>query len=305
MNRLLHTDAALATEELETDLLLEALYQRFGFDFRAYERAALKSKLHALMQARQLATVSQLQDRMLHDPQTGAALLRALSVQPSSAVRRPAAGTPAAQGARLLPARLGRAQGVAGRMRGRAGSMDARDPAGRRTAARAHRDICHRRQRRNAGRRRRRQHRPRLPGRVSGKLPQERRQRQPGRFLRRQGKRAVLQPQLRSRITWAQYNLVTDASFNEFQLILCRKALADFGPVLRQHTLQLFHDSLSLFGVLGLDREMDDGDLLRGSYQHVFPASPGTNASPETFHNRGQTSILKYFQIRGQTSIVK
>src|SRR6476469_9394437 len=83
LNRSLHIDAALATEELETDLLLEALYQRFGFDFRAYERMALKRKLHALMQTRELATVSELQDRMLHDPDAGAALLLALSVQPA------------------------------------------------------------------------------------------------------------------------------------------------------------------------------------------------------------------------------
>ncbi len=84
------------------------------------------------------------------------------------------------------------------------------------------------------------------------------------------GKRAVLRADLRQRITWAQYNLVTDASFNEFQLIVCRRALADFGPMLRQQTLKLFHDSLSLFGVLGLDRPFDDGDALRGHYQPVF-----------------------------------
>ena len=57
---------------------------------------------------------------------------------------------------------------------------------------------------------------------------------------------------LQNRITWAQYNMVTDASFNEFQMIVCQRALPDFGPLLRQRVLRLFHDSLSLFGVLGL-----------------------------------------------------
>ena len=88
------------------------------------------------------------------------------------------------------------------------------------------------------------------------------------------GKRAVLKAHLRKRITWAQYNLVTDASFNEFQLILCRRALADFGPVLRQKTLALFHDSLALFGVLGLDRELDASDVLRASYAALFTHQP-------------------------------
>ena len=46
--------------------------------------------------------------------------------------------------------------------------------------------------------------------------------------------RAVLRPDLLDCITWAEYKLVTDASFNEFELIVCRRALADFGPPLRQ-----------------------------------------------------------------------
>ena len=80
----------------------------------------------------------------------------------------------------------------------------------------------------------------------------------------------MLKDDLRKRITWAQYNLVTDASFNEFQLILCRRALADFGPALRHKTLTLFHDSLARFGVLGLDRELDESDPLCASYAPVF-----------------------------------
>ena len=57
-------------------------------------------------------------------------------------------------------------------------------------------------------------------------------------------------------------------------MILCRRALADFGPVLRQKTLKLFHDSLALFGVLGLERELDDADALRASYAPVFAHQP-------------------------------
>eukprot|EP01041_Mallomonas_annulata_P037157 gene37157-60403_t len=89
-------------------------------------------------------------------------------------------------------------------------------------------------------------------------------------FFEVRGKRAVLLPALRNRITWAQYSLVTDASFNEFHLIVCRRALGDFGPGLRRRALQLFHDSLALFGVLGLDRELDDSDLLRANYVPVM-----------------------------------
>jgi chemotaxis protein methyltransferase CheR len=80
------------------------------------------------------------------------------------------------------------------------------------------------------------------------------------------GRRLALAPALRSHITWAQYNLVTDASFNEFNLIVCRRAPPDFGPVLRQRVLNLFHGSLAPFGILGLDRAIDSTDALAAHY---------------------------------------
>jgi chemotaxis protein methyltransferase CheR len=80
---------------------------------------------------------------------------------------------------------------------------------------------------------------------------------------------ARLQPQLRRHITWSQYSLVTNASFNEFQAILCCNALPDFGPVLRQRVLRLFHDSLARFGVLCLDRQLAVSDAHAGAYQGI------------------------------------
>ncbi|HEV7815489.1 MAG TPA: CheR family methyltransferase, partial [Janthinobacterium sp.] len=81
-------DSAAATpaalEDLEFELLLEALQRHVGFDFRGYEQGALRRKLRGLMLRRGLATVSALQDRALHDAATGAALLRALSVAPAA-----------------------------------------------------------------------------------------------------------------------------------------------------------------------------------------------------------------------------
>ncbi|MES2128690.1 MAG: chemotaxis protein, partial [Pseudomonadota bacterium] len=70
---------ATGPEELELDLLLEALYQRHGFDFRGYERRAVRTRVHQMMAQRALRTVSQLQDQVLHDPQASAALLRSFS----------------------------------------------------------------------------------------------------------------------------------------------------------------------------------------------------------------------------------
>ena len=66
------------------------------------------------------------------------------------------------------------------------------------------------------------------------------------------GGAAVFHPELGSNITWAQYNLATDASFNEFEFILCRSGLNDYASRLRRRAFQLFFDSLPTFGILSI-----------------------------------------------------
>jgi chemotaxis protein methyltransferase CheR len=270
LNRAHHVDPAQATEELETDLLLEAIFLRFGFDFRAYERSALRRKLQELMQSQQLATVSQVLDRTLHDPAVRSALLRKLSVQPAFLFDDPQQ----ARQLRTVLAACLRASAVPKVWLAECGGAEeawslaillADEQLHTRTeifATVANEEL--------------------LAEVADASIPMERMEEYQENYMKSggtanlsayfdiHGKRAVLKPYLRSRITWAQYNLVTDASFNEFQLIVCLRALADFGPLLRHKTLKLFHDSLSLFGVLGLDRELDDGDPLLESYTALF-----------------------------------
>jgi chemotaxis protein methyltransferase CheR len=264
-------EGGLATEELEIELLLEALFQRFGHDFRSYDRPTLRRKLHEVMKARALNTVSSLQDRVLHDPGAGAALLRALSVQPAALFDDPEQ----ARQLRIVLAASLRASAVPKVWLAECAGPEqawslaillAEEQLHLRTeiyATVANEEM--------------------LAAASLASFPAERMEQYQESYFRSGGTaqladyfdiqdgRATLLASLRSRITWAQYNLVTDASFNEFQLIICQRALRDFGPMLRQRVIRLFHDSLSLFGVLGLDREIPDGDELAASYQAVFP----------------------------------
>jgi chemotaxis protein methyltransferase CheR len=63
---------------------------------------------------------------------------------------------------------------------------------------------------------------------------------------------AIIRKDLRENITFSQHNLVTDQVFNEFQLILCRNVMIYFNKQLQNKVVQLFHNSLSTFGYLGL-----------------------------------------------------
>jgi len=57
---------------------------------------------------------------------------------------------------------------------------------------------------------------------------------------------------LRSKMIFATHNLVSDRSFNEFQLILCRNVLIYFDKDLQSKVFQLFDDSLETLGFLAL-----------------------------------------------------
>ncbi|GAB3454882.1 chemotaxis protein CheR [Massilia terrae] len=263
--------AGVAPDELEIELLLEAMYQRFGVDFRGYARPALKRRLTELIRAQGLATISALQERMLHQPGALAVLLRALAVPPAALfdppqhalllreVLVPALGVCALPRVWLAEcAGIGEAWALAillaeTQLHGRteifatvsneellAESSEGTLPA-QNLAALQQRYEC------SGGR---------------GKLAD---------YLEVSNGRASLLPQLAGRITWAHYSPVTDASFNEFQAIVCWRALPDFGPVLRQRVLRLFHDSLARFGVLGIDKPLSPSDGMADRYQQLVP----------------------------------
>ena len=55
-----------------------------------------------------------------------------------------------------------------------------------------------------------------------------------------------------SKMVFSQHNLVSDRSFNEFDLILCRNVLIYFDKELQERALELFDDSLAKLGYLAL-----------------------------------------------------
>lgn len=57
---------------------------------------------------------------------------------------------------------------------------------------------------------------------------------------------------LGKRIVLATHNLVSDGTFNEFQLILCRNVLIYFDKALQDRAMHLFYDSLEPLGYLAL-----------------------------------------------------
>ena len=65
------------------------------------------------------------------------------------------------------------------------------------------------------------------------------------------GGRAVLKAPA-TQIVFAEHNLATDSGFQEFQMIVCRHAFSVYNAWLQERILDVFYHSLSRFGLLGL-----------------------------------------------------
>lgn len=247
----------LTVEELEIDLLVEAVFRCYGHDFRGYRREVLKRRLLPLMKEAGLAGLSALQGRVLHDPACGARAIRALTERPVSLFDNPAyfnrlrdvmspwlrscpspriwlAECACAEDAFALAILLGE-EGLLEKSQIFATAEDesllreassGRFDAGKLAAYGANYLAA------------------------GGK-------RELSDYVGRDGDAMAFAEALRGNITWAQYSLATDASFNEFQMIVCRRVLQDFGGQLRRRTLQLFYESMPLFGILSIDRELE------------------------------------------------
>lgn len=83
-------DAAAPHEELELDLLLEAIFRHYHYDFRGYSRGSLHRRLARAQQRHDCASLSQLQHLLLRDPAIFADLMGFLTIQVSEMFRDPA-----------------------------------------------------------------------------------------------------------------------------------------------------------------------------------------------------------------------
>lgn len=57
---------------------------------------------------------------------------------------------------------------------------------------------------------------------------------------------------LKQNLVFSPHNLAVDKSFNEFQLVICRNVLIYFNQKLQNHVINLFYESLCMFGFLAL-----------------------------------------------------
>ncbi|MFO0736622.1 MAG: protein-glutamate O-methyltransferase CheR [Labilithrix sp.] len=241
-------------ERIEMELLLEAIFRHYGYDFRSYARSSLRRRLRKRLEAEKVATFSALQDRVLHDPSAMEGLLRDMSVNVTGMFRDPTfflafrqkvvpmlrtypfvriwhAGCASGEEVYAMAILL-EEEGLYERSRLYATDMNGEALDRART----------------------------------GIFPISRMREYTASYQQAGGTRsfseyytasygaALFHARLRENVLFAQHNLATDTSFSEFNVILCRNVLIYFDRSLKERTLQLFHDSLSPLGFMCLGR---------------------------------------------------
>jgi chemotaxis protein methyltransferase CheR len=232
--------------------VLEAVWRRYGYDFRGYSPTHVRRRLGHLMREERAATLSGLQERLLHDPACMQRLLSSLSVNVTSMFRNPeffrslrrevlpllrtypsvriwhagcATGEEVYSMAILLEE-----EGLTERCRLYATDMSddalatAKEGTYPLSTMQAHTSAYQA---------------------SGGHGPFSR-------FYSARGATATFAPRLRKNVLFARHNLATDGSFNEFHLVICRNVLIYFGRTLQDRAHKLLYDSLQRLGILAL-----------------------------------------------------
>jgi chemotaxis protein methyltransferase CheR len=241
-------------ESLEIALLVEGVYRRYGFDFRNYAPASLRRRLWRRASGEGVETISALQERVLRDPDVMERLLLDLSINVTAMFRDP--GFYASFREKVVPLlrtypflRIWNAGCSTGEEIYSLAILLSEEGLYERTRIYGT-DF-------NEGV---------LDRARAGVFPLDRMRDYTQNYIRSGGKRAFSEyyvagydgaqfsRSLTENVVFAQHNLVSDHSFNEFQVILCRNVMIYFDKPLREHVHGLFYESLANFGVLGLGR---------------------------------------------------
>jgi chemotaxis protein methyltransferase CheR len=239
-------------ERIEIQLLLEGIHRHYGFDFRAYAYASLRRRIWKRLDAEHLRTISALQERVLHDPALMERLLLDLSINVTAMFRDPAFYVAFRRD--VIPAlrtypfiRIWHAGCSTGEEAySMAILLEEEDLYDRtRIYATDINEVVIRKAK-------------------EGIFPLDRMQEYTQNYLRAGGTRsfseyytamydgALFAPRLMRNIVFSQHNLVTDRSFAECNVILCRNVLIYFDRTLQQRVHSLFYESLPVYGYIGL-----------------------------------------------------
>ena len=248
---------ALEIERIETDLLLEAIFQRYGYDFRSYGRASIERRTRQFCSNSGCASIAEMIPRVLHDEAFFSNLVQYFSIPVTAMFRDPFvyrairekvvpllrtwphvkvwhAGCATGEEVYSL-AIVFKEEGLYGRTTFYA--TDFNDAALEKARAGAYAVDRIQEATKNY----------QLAGGTASFAE----------YYHSRYDAAAVDGALRERITFANHNLAMDSVFGEMHLVFCRNVLIYFNHELQSRALRLFTDSLVHGGFLCLGAQED------------------------------------------------
>jgi chemotaxis protein methyltransferase CheR len=247
-----HPGPAMSDVDIELRMLVEAVYLKYNYDFRDYTGASQKRRVLVALREMELATVSELQARVMHDADAFRQLLQFLTIPVTEMFRDPEYYLAVRQHvAPILKTYPSLNVWVAGCSTGEEVYSMAillqEEGLLERTQIYAT-DI----------------NPESLAAARRGVMPLERMRAYTENYQKAGGKRAfsdyytaayggaLFERALVDKVTFADHSLATDSVFAETHFISCRNVMIYFNRRLQNRVLGLFHESLCHRGFLGL-----------------------------------------------------
>lgn len=244
--------AGFNLEKIEIQLLLEAIYQRYGYDFRHYAQASVRRRIRHLLNKTPFQHISELIPHVLHDEQFAQRAINEFSITVTEMFRDPDfykavrlqvlpylstypflkiwhAGCSTGEEAYSLAIVL-KEEGVYDRS-----TIFATD-FNEYALGRAQEGVYPLKHLRH----------------YTGNYQKSGGRRSFGDYYHAAYESAIMENFLKKQITFAHHNLVTDGVFSEMHLIFCRNVLIYFDKSLQERVLNLLADSLRYGGFLCL-----------------------------------------------------
>lgn len=241
-------------EKIEIELLLEAVYRYYGYDFRNYAQSFIQRRILHRVQKENLTSISALQEKVLHQPRIMRKLLSDFSINVTEMFRDPDFFKSFRKN--IIPIvkdypiiriwHVGCSTGEEVYSMAILLHEEGIDEKAKIYATDMNKKMLERAKK--------------------GMVPLANMQQYTKNYIEAggikdfseyykvEGEQVVFNPILQKNIMFAEHNLVTDSSFNEFDIIICRNVLIYFNKDLQNEVHQLFYESLSLSGFLGLGK---------------------------------------------------
>lgn len=239
-------------EEIEVDLLIEAIFQRYGYDFRHYARSSLRRRVQHIRDIAGVRTVSEIIPLIMRDEAFFSQVLREFSVTVTEMFRDPPFFVTLRE--KVIPylrtwpfAKIWEAGCATGECAYSLAILLEEEGMTDRTTIFAT-DF----------------NTEALAQAREGIYPISKMREYTINYQAALGKRSfseyyhagkeyvILNKSLRRNISFAEHNLAVDTVFSELHFISCRNVLIYFDKTLQSRTLELFHESLVHGGILAL-----------------------------------------------------